>query len=102
MNQPATVQAPAGSSVPASALLQERIDALRRRQLTVAVMTGLAALAVVSLELLSLAMFLDWWLELPWAVRLVSLVGQIGVFAWILLRMIVSPLLHQPDDDELA
>lgn len=102
MNQPAPVQAPVGSTIPASALLQERIDALRRRQVTVAVMTGLAALVVVSLELLTLAMFLDWWLELPWAVRLVSLIAQIGVFAWILLRMIISPLVRQPDDDELA
>ena len=88
--------------MPASALLQERIDALRRRQVTVAVATGLATLVVVGLELLALAMFLDWWLELPWAVRLLSLLGQIGVFGWILLRMVVSPLVRQPDDDELA
>ena len=88
--------------MPASALLQERLDALRRRQVTVAVATGLATLVVVCLELLALAMFLDWWLELPWAVRFVSLVAQIGVFGWILLRMVVSPLVRQPDEDALA
>ena len=88
--------------MPASALLQERIAALRRRQVTVAVATGLATVVVVGLELLALAMFLDWWLELPWAVRLLSLAGQIGVFGWMLLRMVVAPLVRQPDEDELA
>ena len=57
---------------------------------------------VVNVELLALAMFADWWLDLPWAARLVSLVVQLGIFAYILLRFIAAPVLRQPDDDELA
>ena len=85
-----------------SALIQRRIDALRARHVLVGALTGVAMAVVVSLELLALAMFADWWLDLPWAARLVSLVAQLGVFSYILLRFIATPILRQPDDDELA
>jgi hypothetical protein len=88
--------------ISASALIQHRIDALRARHVLVALLTGLAIAVVVSLELLALAMFADWWLDLPWAARLVSLVVQLGVLSYILLRFIATPALRQPDDDELA
>jgi hypothetical protein len=90
------------TGLPASALLSERIDALRRRHVLVAGLTGLAMTVVVSLELLALALSADWWLELPWAVRLVLLVGQAGVFFCLALLYIALPLLRQPDEDELA
>jgi hypothetical protein len=90
------------SHVGTSALLQSRLDALRSRHVAVAVLTGVAMAVVVGVELLALAMFLDWWLDLPWGVRLVSLIAQIGVLAYITLRFIVAPILRQPDDDELA
>jgi hypothetical protein len=87
---------------PASALLSQRLDALRRRHVQVATLTGLALAAVVSLELLALAIFLDWWLELPWGVRLVSLFAQAGLLTFLLVNHVVIPLLRQPDEDELA
>lgn len=86
----------------ASALLQQRIDALRARHVLVALLTGVAMAVVVNMELLALAMFADWWLDLPWVARLVSLVTQLGILSYILLRFIVAPILRQPDDDELA
>src|SRR5262245_34388406 len=49
-----------------SALLTDKLEALRRRHLTVLLLTGLAMAVVIGLELLALAMFVDWWLELPW------------------------------------
>ena len=88
--------------IESSQLLGEKIAALRRRHVMVLAMTGLAMAVVVGIELLALAMFLDWWLELPWVVRLVSLLAQLGAFAYILSRFVLVPVLRQPEEDELA
>jgi hypothetical protein len=85
-----------------SDLLADKITALRRRHVSVAATGGLAVLVLVSVELLALAMFLDWWLELPWGLRVISLLAQAAVFAWMLIRMVLAPMLRQPDEDELA
>src|SRR5688572_29169904 len=85
-------------AVQPSALLLGKLAALRRRHVAVAVLTGLAMIVAVSIELGALAMFFDWWLNLPYGVRLVSLIVQLAVFTFILLRMVVHPLLRQPDD----
>src|SRR5262245_59686241 len=85
-----------------SPLLEEMLDALRRRHVAVAVFTGLAMSIVVGLELLALAMFLDWWIELPWGIRLASLVAQTGLMGTLLFRLVLRPILQQPDEDELA
>src|SRR5688572_22113955 len=85
-----------------SSLLRERVDALRRRHVSVMASTGIAMAIVVGIELLALAMFLDWWLDLPWGLRLISLGAQVGVLAYILLRFVLTPILRQPDEDELA
>src|SRR5438046_773249 len=97
-------ETPAGPppAVEPSGLLREKINALRRRHVAVHTLTGVAMALVVGLELLALAMFLDWWLELPWALRLASLVAQLGVFSYILIRFILAPILRQPDEDQLA
>ena len=65
-------------------------------------LTGLAILLVVSFELMALAMFVDWWLELPWAVRLASLLTQAGVATYLLLTSVIAPLIRQPNEDDLA
>lgn len=85
-----------------SPMLARRIAALRRRHLGVVVLTGIAMAIGVGVELLALAMFFDWWLDLPWGLRLLSLIAQTAIFAFILLRMVVRPLIYQPDDDDLA
>jgi hypothetical protein len=99
--RPSLVQSSEGTIEP-SPLLQEKIAELRRRYLSVAVLTGIAMALAVAVELLALAMFFDWWLDLPWGLRLLSLVAQAGIFTFIVVRMIVRPLARQPDDDELA
>jgi hypothetical protein len=91
------VHSAAAEALPPSALLRDKLDGLRRRHVLVAVFTGIAMTAVVSIELLALAMFMDWWLNLPWAVRLISFVAQLGVFTVILARQVVLPILRQPD-----
>src|SRR6266700_5375520 len=85
-----------------SAYIAAKIAALRRKQVSTAALTGMAMAVGVEVELLALAMFFDWWLDLPWGARLVLLGAQLGVFAYILLRFVAHPLLHQPDEDELA
>ena len=85
-----------------SALLLGKLVALRRRHVAVAVLTGVAMIVAVSIELGALAMFFDWWLNLPYGLRLLSLIVQLAVFAFILLKMVVHPLLRQPDDDDCS
>ncbi len=89
-------------AVQPSALLLGKLAALRRRHVAVAVLTGLAMIVAVSIELGALAMFFDWWLNLPYGLRLLSLIVQLAVFTFILLKMVVHPLLSRPDDDDLA
>src|SRR6185436_19198764 len=85
-----------------SPLLQAKLAALRRRHVSVAVLTGVSIGVIVSLELLAVAMFVDWWLELSWALRVVSLVTQLGLFGYLLWTFVATPVLRQPDEDELA
>src|SRR5262245_47447596 len=91
------------SSVPPpSALLLHKLVELRQRYVAVALLTGLSLATVVGLELLALAMFVDWWLELPWLARLLSLLAQVGIVGWILTVSVVLPWWRQPDEDALA
>jgi hypothetical protein len=85
-----------------SAMLAAKLASLRRKYVTTAALTGGAIALGVSVELLALAMFLDWWVDLPWGVRLLSLLTQFAVLTFITLRLIMAPLVYQPDDDELA
>ena len=70
--------------------------------MAVALLTGLALVAVVGIEALAVAMFLDWWLELPWGIRLLSLLAQAGLLGFLLWRLVAVPWRRQPDEDELA
>jgi len=101
LEEPIEVRPPE-SRVEPSRLLAQRVSALRRLHLAVAVAGGLAIAISVAVELLALELFLDWWLDLAWSFRLVLLLAQAALFASILLRMVIWPLLHRPDDDEVA
>src|SRR3954469_24974740 len=85
-----------------SPYLSAKIAALRRKHVGAAALTGLAMAVGVGVELLALAMFVDWWLDLPWAARLVLLAAQLGALTYLLVRFVVRPLIRQPDEDELA
>jgi hypothetical protein len=85
-----------------SVLLAAKLVGLRRKHVSTAALTGLAMAVGVGLELLALALFVDWWLDLPWGARLGLLLVQLAVFGTILVRLVLAPLLHRPDDDELA
>ena len=83
-----------------SALLLGKLAALRRRHVAVAVLTGIAMIVAVSIELGALAMFFDWWLNLPTACACSRSSCSWPCFTFILLKMVVHPLLRQPDDDD--
>jgi hypothetical protein len=102
MPESITISPATPASVQPSALLQAKIDALRQKHVIVAVATGVAMAVAVAIELIALAMFLDWLIELPWAIRLISLLLQIGVLGYIAWTATLRPFLRQPDDDELA
>src|ERR1051326_821678 len=85
-----------------SRFLAGKLAALRRRQVAVGALTGTAMIVIVLVETMALVLFLDWWLELPWGVRLVLLLAQLAGFAWFGYRFIATPILHSPGEDELA
>jgi len=93
---------PVETAPAASQILKEKLEALRRRHVSVAVLTGLSMTAVITIEVLAIAMFADWWLELPWGIRLVSLLAQVGLFTTLAGLLVVRPILRQPGEDELA
>jgi hypothetical protein len=66
------------------------------------VLTGLAMAVAVGVEMLALAMFMDWWLDLPRWIRALMLLAQVGILGFILWRMVLNPIVRQPSDDELA
>src|SRR5882762_7732403 len=102
MEMPPPAEREQAPSVRPNAVLSRKILALRRRHVSVAVLTGLAIAISVLVELLALEMFADWWLELPWTARLFLLLVQAALFAGILVRLVLLPFLRQPDDDEVA
>ena len=92
----------AATPIQPSTLLAQRLAALRRRHLAVAILTGIALTVSVAIELLALELFLDWWLDLAWNIRLVLFLMQAALFVYLLARLVVWPILRRPDDDEVA
>ena len=90
------------SAVAPSRILTAKLEALRRKVLSVAVLTGLAIALAVGVEMLALAMFLDWWLDLPRGIRALMLAAQAAILGIILWRMVLVPIIRQPSEEELA
>ena len=85
-----------------SALLAEKISAVRRKQVGVAVGTGAGIAVGAFIILLAVGMLLDWWLDFPLWVRVITLtlvLGVTGAFVW---RFVITPIRRQPDDDTIA
>lgn len=85
-----------------SAVLAEKISAVRRRQVSVTAGTGAAMVLGTLVILLGIDMALDWWLDAPlWmrAAMLIVILGMAAVAAW---RFVLWPVLRQPDDDVVA
>jgi len=89
-------------AVAPSRIILYKIAALRRKVVGVALLTGLAMAVAVGVEALALAMFMDWWLDLPRWIRALMLLAQGGILGFILWRLVLAPIIRQPSDDDLA
>ena len=86
----------------ASGFLDAKLAALRRKGVATAALTGAAMAVAAVVELLALAMFIDWCFDLAWGVRLLLLLAQAALAGYILIRYVAAPLIRPPDEDELA
>lgn len=85
-----------------SALLAEKISAVRRKQVGVAAGTGAGIAVGAFVILLATTMLLDWWLDFPFAVRAIALAFVLGCTGVLVWRFILTPVRRQPDDDAVA
>jgi hypothetical protein len=93
--------APTVSVVP-SPVLAQKLDALRRKQATVAVGAGLAEGVAAIVLLLAAGMLLDWMLDLPIGVRILLLLADLAVVSGIAWARVLVPILYGPDEDRAA
>lgn len=94
---------PTSDSRPApSALLAEKIAAVRRKHVNVASGTGAGMTVGAFVILLTTAMLLDWWLDFPLWLRGLTLAITLGATGLPVWRYIVTPIRHQPDEDAVA
>lgn len=103
MPDPPPNLAPAVAAAPLpSPLLQSKLDALRRKRLSVALGTGLAQWIGAAVLLLAAAMLVDFWLDLPWGLRAGLLIAICASLGLLTFARVARPFLRQPDDDDLA
>src|SRR5689334_1312599 len=88
-----------------SEIIQTKLSSVRRKQVIVATVTGVAAAVGAFVLLLSLSMLLDFWSSgsgLSFSARAALLAINLAAVAWILLYSVFGPLLYGPDEDEIA
>ena len=85
-----------------SRLLAEKLAAVRRKHVGVAVGTGAGMALGLFVILSATTMLLDWWLDFPFWARVVMLAWVLGATFVVVWRFVVTPLRRQPDDDTLA
>lgn len=90
------------ASVPPSALLADKLAAVRSKKTGVETGSGVAMLLGGLVLALGTGMLLDWFLNLPWAVRLLFFIGYLAAAGHIIWHHILIPFLRQPDDDAVA
>ena len=90
------------SAVPPSEFLADKLTRLRQKLVRTSVLLALSVAVLVGVEVLALAMFFDWLIDLPWSVRAALLLAQLAFLSWLFIRYIVAPLVRQPHDEALA
>ena len=90
------------ASVPPSALLAGKLAAVRSKKVGVETGSGLAMLIGGFVLALTAGMLLDWFLDLPWAVRFLLFLGYLAAAGHVIWHHILIPFLRQPDDDDVA
>lgn len=90
------------ASVPPSALLAGKLAAVRSKKTGVETGSGVALLLGGLVLGLAAGMLLDWFLDLPWAVRFLLFLGYLAAAGHVIWHHILIPFLRQPDDDAIA
>ncbi len=90
------------ASVPPSAQLAGQLAAVRSKKTGVETGSGLALLLGGLVLALGIGMAADWFLDLPWAVRLLLFLGYLAAAGHVIWHRILIPFLRQPDDDDIA
>jgi hypothetical protein len=80
----------------------QRLSRLRGSIRRLYALDGLSRLVLAFFAFVVVTFMADWALLLPAAVRLVLLVGGVGVFGWILVKRVLYPLGVRISDDDLA
>ena len=90
------------TAVPPSALLAGKLAAVRSKKVGVETGSGVAMLLGGLVLALGIGMAADWFLDLPWAVRLLLFLGSLAGAGHVIWHRILIPFLRQPDDDDIA
>jgi hypothetical protein len=85
-----------------SQMLTDKIEAVRVRHKNLSLGTGIGAAVLVLVVLTGLEMLVDFWLDLPWAVRAIWLLVNLGLVAAALVKFAMLPIAGAPDDDAVA
>ena len=85
-----------------SELLRGKLAAVRTKQLTVALGTGISWLALAAMGLLAAGMLVDWKFDIAREVRGLFLALDSAVLLVIFIRHIYTPLTTQPSDEVVA
>jgi len=88
--------------VPPSAQLAGQLAAVRSKRTGVAVGSGVAMLLGGLTLALGIGMVADWFLDFPWAVRLLLFLGYLAAAGHVIWHHVLVPVIRQPDDDDLA
>ncbi len=79
-----------------------KLDATRRRYLLEKTLYGLGLILGIVVPFFAARCVLDWWLEMPWMLRLLCLCAE-GIFiAGTFHKFILWPRMHPPSDEEVA
>lgn len=75
---------------------------MRSKKVGVETGSGVAMLLGGLVLALGIGMAADWFLDLPWAVRLLLFLGYLAAAGHVIWHRILIPFLRQPDDDDIA
>lgn len=79
-----------------------RLDRVRRRYLFEQRTYGLWLIAAVLAASFSIRCFIDWWLVMPWFLRLLALAAEVAFLAGAFYKFIYWPRKYPPSDEEVA
>lgn len=85
-----------------SAILLDKIAAVRRKEAAVSVGHGIGLVVGAAVVLLAAEMIIDWWLNLRPGLRAAALVFDLLAISFLVVWFIAIPTVMGPDDEEIA